>query len=174
MERNSFLKSLLFGGVGIIASSKIKANTIDDTITPTITLNQKDKVIFDFDKNTKEPIHPVYKNYKVNEKGEIFSMPRHGSKGGKLKPTFHKVSKQYYVRISVSGKTKTLPAARIIFESYAGKIIPSQSYIITYKDGNKQNLKINNLECISKKDYKKYKPLGNAVRNNKGQIIKWN
>jgi hypothetical protein len=172
MERSSFLKSLLFGGVGIAASSKIKANVVDDTITPTIKLSGKDKDIFEFN-NVKEPIHPLYKNYKVNDKGEIFSLPRPGSKGGKLTISIHKQSKQLSVRISQSGKTKTLPAARIIFESFIGKVIPSQSYIIVYKDGNKNNLKISNLECISKKEHKIYKPKGKAIRNDKGHIIKW-
>jgi hypothetical protein len=173
MQRSSFLKSLLFGGAGIVASSKIKANIVSDTITPTIKLNEKDKVIFDFDKKEKEPIHPIYKNYRVNEKGEIFSLPRHGSKGGKLKISVHKTTKQLSVRISENGKTKTLPAARIIFEAFSGKLIPSQSYIIVYKDGNKNNLNISNLECIPKKEHTSYKPKGKSIRNNKGQIVKW-
>jgi hypothetical protein len=172
MERGNFLKSLLFGGVGVVAATKLKANTNEDIIRPTIQLSAKDKGLNEF-VNIKEPIHPLYKNYKVNDRGEIFSLPRHGSKGGKLKISTHKQTKQLLVRISQNGKTKTLLAARIIFESFSAKPIPSQSYIIIYKDGNKNNLKISNLECISKKDYKKYKPLGKSIRNNKGQIIKW-
>jgi hypothetical protein len=172
MERSSFLKSIFFGGAGIVAATKLKANVIDDTITPTIQLSQNDKAVSDFN-NMKDPIHPLYKNYKVNKNGEIFSLPRHGSKGGKLKVTPHKTNKVHYVRISHNGKTKTIPANRVIFEAFSQTIIPSQSYIVIHKDGNKQNFKISNLDCISKKDYKKYKPKGNAVRNKKGEILKW-
>lgn len=55
-----------------------------------------------------------------------------------------------FVEIKVAEPNKWKSKARIIYEQKFGKI--PKGYIIIYLDGNKQNLELNNLKAISRKE----------------------
>jgi hypothetical protein len=56
-----------------------------------------------------------------------------------------------FVEIKVANPNKWVIKARMIYEKHYGKI--PKNYIIIYLDGNKQNLEIDNLRAISRKEH---------------------
>ena len=56
-----------------------------------------------------------------------------------------------FVEIKVSNPNRWVIKARLIYEKYYGKI--PKNHVIIYLDGNKQNLDINNLKAISRKEH---------------------
>ena len=84
----------------------------------------------------------LYNSYKVNEKGEVFSLKRNK----KMKTSInHKGYEQIY--ICVNGKKKTTFVHRLVALAF----IPNPKNLpqVNHKDGNKLNNNVDNLEWVS-------------------------
>jgi hypothetical protein len=170
MNRIDFLKKLGVGGitaavvVGGISNVKdlVDIDTTNDTNLP-------DELAFTILKDG-EVFHPLHTNYKVNRLGVITYLNHHN----KVKRCLihkHTVTKQNYIRI----KNAAVTVNRFIFEAFT-KVRLTQSYIVISKDGNTENVSIDNLKCIRKKDYTKYQHAyqqRKAIRDINGKITKW-
>ena len=87
-------------------------------------------------------------NYFINKKGELYSKPRLGTKGGLLKEQFGELYKFY--RVSLNGKTKNVLTHRLLGECFINN--PHNKPQINHIDGNKHNNDINNLEWCTNKE----------------------
>lgn len=164
MNRKSFLNRLFLGTAAI---GLAKVSSASEAIKPIVSENKLDTFGIS---NKSEAVHPKYKNYKADRFGNIYSSARRGTRSSEN--NLLKINKGY-VRISNNGNTKTLKANRIIYECFNDILIKSQSLIIIHKDGNTNNLSIDNLQLVNKKGYEKYKPTKKAIRESNGRLIRW-
>lgn len=61
-----------------------------------------------------------------------------------------RLDKDGYIYIKVEGRKKWLPKQHLIYSKKYGKIPPNHA--IVFKDGNKQNFDLDNLECVSREE----------------------
>jgi hypothetical protein len=173
MNRIDFLKHLGLGGLALgVATTGIRNINADSNNT----LNKSDGTIdtpeelrFHILKDG-EVFHPIHREYKVNRKGEV-SYINNRNKVFKCKLNKHSITGQYGYRL----KNTNVQANRFVYEAFTG-IKLTQSYLVISKDDNPQNVSIDNLKCVRKKEYTKYKHVNlskTALRNSKGQTIKW-
>ena len=87
-------------------------------------------------------------NYFINRKGQLYSKPRMGSKGGILKEQNGELYKFY--RVSIKGKTKNVYTHRLLGECFIENTENKPQ--INHKDGNKHNNSICNLEWSTNKE----------------------
>ena len=172
MNRLDFLKKLTFGGLvgsaGVICVDKIK-NKNDNPISLQNSIDAPEELKFHILKDN-EVFHPIHKDYKVNRNGEV-SYINYRKKVRKATLGIHSVTAQYNYRL----KDRNVNPHRFVFEAFT-KTKLNQSYIVIPKDGNYENLCIDNLKCMRKKDYDKYSEYTlkqTAIRDKVGRILRW-
>jgi len=172
MNRLDFIKKITFGGlvagVGTACVNKIK-NTNDTTISLQNSIDAPDELKFHILKDN-EVFHPIHTDYKVNRNGEV-SYINYRNKVRKATLGIHSVTGQYNYRL----KDKNVNPHRFIFEAFTETKL-NQSYIVIPKDGNYENLCIDNLKCVRKKDYDKYSKFTltkTAIRDKSGRVLRW-
>lgn len=172
MNRLDFLKKLTFGGlvggVGIACVDKIK-KTNDNPISLQNSIDAPEELTFHI-LNDNEVFHPIHTDYKVNRSGEV-SYINYRNKVRKATLSIHSTTGQYQYRL----KDKVVNPCRFVFEAFT-KTKLNQSYIVIPRDGNFENLCIDNLKCVRKKDYDKYSQFTltkNAIRDKNGRVLRW-
>ncbi len=88
--------------------------------------------------------HPYWSRYSASRNGSVY-----GSRGGELSPIKHHTG---YLVITVrrDGEQKQVRVHRFLWECCVGEI--PEDMVINYKDGNKHNNSLENLEVVSHKE----------------------
>lgn len=88
---------------------------------------------------------PNIPGYYISKSGEIYNF----TKSTDVKPLKHQIvgGNPRITLPNINGNRTSLKVAKLVLESF-GKTRPSQKYIIHYKDHNRNNVKLDNLEWI--------------------------
>ena len=90
-----------------------------------------------------------YENYLIYDDGRVYSKPRHGTKGGFLKPFAHK-SGYLHVDLHNNGKSKKIKVHRLVGLHYLESVEDKNE--IDHIDRNKTNNHVNNLRWCNKSE----------------------
>lgn len=97
-----------------------------------------------FNKGVKQSTYMSEENRQKIKKTQF----KKGQESHNTKPVgSERLDKDGYTYIKVEGRKKWQPKQRLIYSQKYGKIPPNHAII--FKDGNKQNFELDNLECVS-------------------------
>lgn len=107
-------------------------------------------------------------NYFVSDNGDVYTRPRRGQNGGKLKQRLNN-NGYSYVELRINKKKKKGLIHRLVAMAFLDN--PDNKPCVNHKDGNKQNNSIENLEwCTYSENMKHAVSLGlNVVPNLRGE-----
>lgn len=105
-------------------------------------MNKKQKVIY-----------KDYHGYKIGSDGTII-----GLKGKAMRPFTHKDG-TIKIAIRINGKKKNFAIARLVYCVFNNIDILTLSpdECVVFRDNNRNNIQLNNLECVKRKDMNKYR-----------------
>jgi hypothetical protein len=171
MNRLDFLKTLGLSGLAtaVVVSPKYDVNDKVELTQSNSLQSIPEELEFTILKDG-EVFHFIHTDYKVNKMGEVSYINYH-NKVRKCSVLKHNVTGLITFRM----KDRSRSAARFVFEAFT-RVKLNQSYVVVPKDGNVYNLCIDNLQCIRKKDYSKYKHdynIRKPIRDKHGKVIKF-
>lgn len=82
--------------------------------------------------------------YEVSNLGRLRSLPRKGTKGGIISPTYSNTKHYAHVPLTKNAKVRTVSLHRIVAEAFIPN--PENKPQVNHKDGNKRNNAVDNLE----------------------------
>lgn len=82
--------------------------------------------------------------YEIDEKGNVYSLPRKGTWQKSPRKLKHFLSEYYYVMLCKDGKTKKKRLHRLLADNFIPN--PKNKPIVNHKDGDKLNNSLDNLE----------------------------
>jgi hypothetical protein len=90
--------------------------------------------------------------YQIDEFGNLFSTPRNGTRGGKLKPRINNDG-YYYFGLTKNNITQSIKAHRLVgFHFLPSPENPQTHNCLNHKDGDKLNNHYTNLEWCTQKE----------------------
>jgi len=114
----------------------------------------------------RQPILNYEGLYEITDTGQVYSMPRKGSKGGLRLPYKDKAG-YYRIGLCKDGRQKTCLVHQLVAATFIGE--NTDSFLVCHKDGNPDNNAVSNLYYGTKSDNSK-----DAVKHGTHNFLKAN
>lgn len=88
--------------------------------------------------------------YEVSNLGRLKSLPRKGTRGGIIAPTYTNTKHYAHVVLAKNAKGRTMSLHRIVAEAFISN--PDNKPQVNHKDGNKRNNAVDNLEWATQEE----------------------
>lgn len=118
--------------------------------------------------NTWKIIDDFNGNYKINNLGDVFSIPRNGTRGGLLKPI---INKDGYMKVILYKNNK--PYTRLVHRLVANAFIenPMNKPEVNHLNNNRQDNRVDNLEWCTNRENIDYSHKQNRQNWNRKKIL---